>query len=108
VRSWTKQARLRPAVQKALRLRGIPSLGWVELYRILEVVTTEKDLDEIISLGWATRAELRRFKHTANNVAVSGDDARHGADREDAPKPPMTLPEGQRLIDRILSAWLSG
>lgn len=107
VKAWTQEAARRPSVGKALRLRAEPTLGWVELYRILEVVTTEVAFDRIIVNGWATKAELRRFKQTANSVAASGDGARHGAEREEPPAEPMTLADGRRLIDRILIAWLS-
>jgi len=94
------------AMSKAMRLRNQANLGWVELYRLLEVVATEIPLADMAANGWTTKAELKRFQHTANSVAAAGDLARHGAETTRPPASPMSLAEAQGLVDKILRHWM--
>lgn len=98
-----------PAVAKVLRLLASPDRRtWVGLYRlhevILEEIGGEKQLER---LGWGSKTDLRRFKHSANSVAVAGDSARHGTEQSDAPKNPMTLDEADAYCGYVLQAWLT-
>lgn len=95
------------AVAKAYRLLGKGAKSWVELYRVYEVV--EADLGgqhKTQKLGWVSEQDIRRFKHSANSVAVGGDDARHGAEQHSAPTSPLTLEEAESVVHRLLGAWL--
>lgn len=90
-----------------LRIFADGALDWVKLYRILEIVGLDVgDLDSIAVNGWATKAALRLFKHTANSPAAVGLDARHGAETTAPPKQPMTISEASALISSIVHAWL--
>jgi hypothetical protein len=71
VREWLEVAVRNPAVAKALRLRDKGRLDWVELYRLYEVIESDTPQAAIVRNGWATKAVIRRFKHTANSPAVS-------------------------------------
>jgi len=42
---------------------------WTDLYRLFEVfVEGAGGADAVAAAGWASQAQLRRFKHSANNV----------------------------------------
>jgi len=106
-RSWASIAYKDEAVSKALRLFGKDANNWEGLYRLLEVI--EADVGEtggIVAAGWATKRSLIRFKRTANSPSATGDLARHGKERTQPPKNPMTLPEAGDLIEVILHGWL--
>lgn len=112
-------------VSKALRLRDSDNLNWVDLYRIYEVIKEdvrkkggienlmikkegEKTRDiEDLNRQRITK-EIVRFRHTANSVAASGDNSRHGVDISTTPPTnPMSLPEAQDLIDTIIISWIN-
>lgn len=104
---WVRIADDNENVAKALRLLGNRRMNWGDLYRLIEVV--EYDLggrDEIKKRGWATEDALARFRHTANSVAVSGDNARHGKEYTRPPARPLTLDEGQAFVESVIRAWL--
>jgi hypothetical protein len=95
------------AVAKVLRLLGKGDDNWVNLYRVFEVV--EEDLGgqhQAQQAGLVADADIRRFKHSSNSVAVGGDDARHGKGREAAPASPMSLSEATKFVKRFARAWL--
>lgn len=105
--SWLALATTDDAVAKALRLRDEDSLGWVELYRIYEVIESDIGRSAILANGWASDADIRLFKHTANSVAATGDQARHGKETTTPPAKPLTLWEARTLVDALLRAWLA-
>jgi hypothetical protein len=96
-------------VARALRLHASPDAGtWVGLYRLYEVIEAELgDQARLVATGWASRPDIRRFKHSANSIAVAGDGARHGKETEAPPKHPMTLDEGIAFVGYVLQAWLA-
>ncbi len=53
-----------------------------------------------------TKDKISQFTHTANSQSALGDDARHGVDRNDPPKEPMSLSEADALIRNLLQKWL--
>ena len=93
---------------KVLRLVGAKQLDWVGLYRIFEVIENDVGkIDHIVDNGWATKASIKRFKHTANSPASIGDDARHGKEATSPPPKPMSLSEGKSLVENIIHNWLN-
>jgi len=107
VSEWVNAGLGSEAVARVLGLFATKPVDWVNLYRILEVV--EGDVGgpkSIADQGWATREALKRFKHTANSVFASGDDARHGTERTQPPADPMTLSEARSFIEAIVHNWL--
>lgn len=98
-------ARSDGAVANALRLSDDQT--WVGLYRLYEVIEADiGSLEEIAANGWASRNELRDFKHTANSPGAIGDDARHGRESTTPPKNPMTIHTARALMDRIMRGWI--
>jgi hypothetical protein len=95
---WLEHARRRESVSRVLRLVSEPELGWVELYRIANVV---HEAAGVAIYDWVSKAELERFKHTANSVGAVGDAARHGRERRSPPKNPMGLEEARRLVSNL-------
>jgi hypothetical protein len=103
---WLAKAATNLVVAKALRLRQRHPLDWVGLYRLLEVIYDSVPASIIASRGWASKAALGRFEHTANSVGAVGDEARHGLERTQPPARPMTLREARLLVDSIVRSWL--
>ncbi|MGI6417648.1 MAG: hypothetical protein ACOX1P_18495 [Thermoguttaceae bacterium] len=107
VKQWARVALKNDAVGKVFRILAGGALDWMNLYRILEVVASDVGgLDAIDTNGWATKASMRLFKHTANSPGVLGLDARHGAEKTHPPKQPMAISEARALVNSIVHAWL--
>jgi len=104
---WVQVGLRNKAVAKVLRLLHTKDEDWVNLYRVYEVIEQETGGPDAISKrGWASKAELKLFKHTANSVSAIGDDARHGSDNIQPPPTPMTLSDARSLIRNMVRNWL--
>jgi len=106
VRDWLEIALKDPLVAKALRLRDKGGLDWVQLYRLYDVIEGDMPQSTLVQNGWASKKDIRRFKHTANSPGVIGDEARHGKEGHQPPANPMSLSEARSLVDHILKQWL--
>jgi len=107
VPEWLAVALSNPAVAKAIRRFAAGGESWVEPYRILEVIIEDVGTNNLlVQRGWYTASKIRTFKHTANSVAATGDEARHGADHKTPPKNPMRISEGKSLVSVLLHSWL--
>ncbi len=105
--SLVEQAMRDQSVAKALRLLAGDPNTWVGLYRIHEVIDNDLGGEHaLIKKGWVGSRQLKRFKHSANSVAVGGDSARHGKELTVPPRDPMSLTEAQAYVRYILEAWL--
>jgi hypothetical protein len=103
---WVKAALQHEVVARALRLRDIGDLEWVDLYRLYEVIASDVPAREMQEKAWVLGRQIDLFKRTANSQKAIGDKARHGKDPYDPPKNPMSLSEARALIDSVLKAWL--
>jgi hypothetical protein len=101
---WTDLAFQDPDVREALVVWGSKPHDWANLYKVYEVVSSRAD---IVAEGWASRAELRFFTHTANHPAGAGDESRHGRSATQPPKNPMPPSIADSLITRALEGWLN-
>jgi hypothetical protein len=107
VPGWMRLGLADPKVAKALRLLGTEEHDWVSLYRLYEVIEDDVGgLGNIARYGWATKASIRRFKHTANSPGAVGDASRHGKESTTSPPHPMDLGEARALVEVILHNWL--
>lgn len=97
------------AVAKVMRLvAATDSDEWVCLYRIYEVVEADVGGELALkALGWGSADDRRRFKHSANSVAVAGDAARHGKEQTTPPANPMSQEEAVAYVHSLVSSWLS-
>jgi len=96
-------------VAKVLQIMGSGErLDWVALWKVYEKVAEAVGSEqEIRQKGWATDAEQRAFRVSANLPRVSGDAARHAVDKgTDYPKRTMTIEEGQSFISELVTKWL--
>jgi hypothetical protein len=91
--------------ERALRIFGRDDVDYRDLYHVFEIAEAACG-SGIYSDGTVTRAEVRRFKHTANSVHALGDQARHGREATQPPSQPMTFPEARSLVGRVLRVWL--
>jgi hypothetical protein len=96
IRPWIREAQRNPDVQRVLSWLE-PDLR--ELYKALDAVKVELGgWPEIWTKGWATEAQINRFKHTAQG-------ARHGR-RFEPPKKPMSTQEALDLVRHVVARWL--
>ncbi len=98
-----------PSIAKVLRLlSALDARSWSGLYRIFEVIEGDvggqRRLEE---KDWCSASDLDRFKHSANSVSVGGDAARHGTERHQPPKNPMTLSEAEAYVNFLVQGWFS-
>ena len=101
--SWRKLAEEDEIVKDVFRQFREFDHNWINLYKIYEIV--KKDAGKKKIEQW-TKNKISQFTHTANSQSAIGDDARHGVDRNDPPKEPMSLSEAQALIRNLLKQWL--
>ncbi|AMU69847.1 Uncharacterised protein [Mycobacteroides abscessus subsp. abscessus] len=81
------------------------SLGWVDLYKIYEIIRASIKPKKIYDLGWADKATDSAFTVSANLPCISGSDARH-ARLEGSPKHTMTIDQGRAYISDLVAKWM--
>ena len=101
--SWMKLAEEDEIVKNVFRQITEFEPNWINLYKVYEIV--KKDAGKKKIEQW-TKNKISQFTHTANSQSAIGDDARHGVDRNDPPKEPMSLSEAKALIRNLLKQWL--
>ena len=101
--SWMKLAEEDEIVKNVFRLITEFEPNWINLYKVYEIV--KKDAGKKKIEQW-TKNKISQFTHTANSQSAIGDDARHGVDRSDPPKEPMSISEAEALIRNLLQKWL--
>ena len=88
---------------------------WVNAYKVFEVIRGDiaggrgkgQGTEEMKRRGWAMQDEIRSFKESANNHAISGDKARHASTQPLEPGiAPLHEGEALALIKRMLECWL--
>lgn len=108
IKDWLFAAQENPAVVDVMKLLNVKEQDWSNLYRIYEII--EDDVagpTEMARIGDVSKAELRRFKHTANSRKASGLKSRHPVETTDPPKNPMTLNDAKSMIFNIVETWLN-
>lgn len=99
---WLELAANDKDVAEALSTWGSKPHDWFRLYKVFEIVRSRAD---IRGSDWASATEIKRFTWTANHPEAAGEDARHSRRTTKPPARPMTLSEGDALIERILMEW---
>lgn len=96
-------------VGKAMRLVTAGDCRtWVGLYRLHEVIESDVGgMHALTARCWGSSTDLKRFKHSANSVAVGGDASRHGRELTTPPAHPMSIDEADRYVRYILESWLA-
>jgi hypothetical protein len=111
VRAWAELAAIDPAVARALGLMAAGDWGWVNLYRLFEVVADDVGGDDAVAArGWATKAAIRLFKHTANHPDAAGAARRDESGTASAPDGPAGrrgLSEGGCLVVAAVEGWIA-
>jgi hypothetical protein len=106
--SWRKLAEEDEIVKDVFRQFRDFEHNWINLYKVYEIVKEDagkkNKIDRIEQ--WIAKKKISQFTHTANSQSAIGDDARHGVDRNDPPKEPMSLYEADALIMTLLQKWL--
>jgi hypothetical protein len=73
---------------------------------VFEVVETDVG-SKMFADGWATKKEVKRFTRTANSRHAIGGEARHGHNRFQPPKRPMSHSEAHDLVLGLVRRWLA-
>lgn len=94
-----------PQVERALRIFGRDDVDYRDLYHVFEIAKAAIG-DSTYADGTVTRAEVERFKRTANSVHALGDQARHGHETTNPPRRSTSFADAQALVGRVLRAWL--
>lgn len=100
-------------VAEVLETLSAPPPGWTELWKVYEIVRADvsarSNSDTMVTLGWATRDDKKRFGDAANNPGISGPAARHSTQYNHQPPllPWMTIDEARAFIARLATAWLA-
>lgn len=96
-----------PAVAEALRIMGEPAaLGWVELYKVYEIVREAVRPTKLDQTGLVDPGDLTAFTASANRPDVSGAGARHARMPGLPPRLTMTLDEGRQFVSALVVAWI--
>jgi hypothetical protein len=96
-----------PDVTEALTIMSQPAaLGWIELYKVFEVVRDSVKPNTLDNSGLASADDLNAFRASANRPDVGGADARHARMSGEPPKHHMSLSEGRRFISDLVRAWI--
>jgi len=105
---WMKLAEEDEIVKNIFRILTEFEHDWMNLYKLYEIVKKDagkkNKIDRIEQ--WITKNKISQFTHTANSQSAIGDRARHGVDKNDPPKEPMSLSEAESLIMTLLQKWL--
>lgn len=104
-KNWMTLQKQSDKVVKVLHILNSYEHNWVNLYKVYEIIEGEVG-SKITKDGWASKEKIKSFTRTTQSPGAIGDDARHGIDRCDPPKNPMSLPEAQSLIISIVRKWL--
>lgn len=82
-------------------------LGWVELYKVHEIIRRDIEPKKVREMGWTTNGRDRAFTASADRYDVSGDAARHAVDKHaEPPKDTMTINEGHSYVSDLVGKWL--
>ena len=96
-----------PDVAEVLDIMGSPQpLGFVELFKVHEIIVNSTKPKKIHKLGWATKSDDSAFTGSANRPDVSGRAARHARLPGLPPKRTMTLAEGRSYVSDLATIWL--
>jgi hypothetical protein len=96
----------RPEVAEALTILAAPGGGWIELYKVYEIIRDAVKPVALDKSGLATKDELNAFTGSANRPDVGGLGARHARIDGDPPKRTMTELQAREFIGRLLRAWM--
>jgi hypothetical protein len=95
-----------PEVAEVLEIMSKPERpGWVELYKVHEIIRHSIMPDKIYEIGWTDKPTDSAFTGSANLPGVSGSGARH-ARMDGTPKQTMTIAEGHDYINGVVVKWL--
>jgi hypothetical protein len=98
-----------PRLAALVNAYGEETQDWHGLYKMYERI--EKCVPggrpTLIRAGYATAKQFENFRKSANDPAVSGDDARHAVSDGYPPAQPMTLDEGRAFIEGLLKRLIT-
>ena len=96
----------RPEVAEALTILATPAAGWVELYKVYEIIRDAVKPVALEKSGLATKDEISAFTGSANRPDVGGLGARHARMDGRLPKRTMTELQAREFIGGLMRAWM--
>lgn len=77
------------------------------LYKVYEIIANDVGGQKTIrDNGWISKNKIELFTRTANSPDAIGDKARHGVQKNQPPKTPMSLNEAKSLILNLVKCWI--
>ncbi|MGD1712346.1 hypothetical protein [Dapis sp. BLCC M172] len=96
-------------VKKVIHLLTSYEHDFINLYKIYDIIKDEVGGKKSKKIeGWVTREKfsVSDFTQTANHPDAIGYEARHGSNKQQPPKNPMSLSEAQNFIFNVIKKWL--
>lgn len=82
-------------------------LTWFNLWKSYEAIRdANHGASGLVATGWTTKADVERFRGTANTYAAVGDAARHARLGVAPPPNPMSLEEAEDYVRGMLARWV--
>jgi hypothetical protein len=103
---WADLARNDTDLEDVLAILGRDDVRWHDLYHVFEVVEADVG-SRMFADEWTTKAAIERFTRTANSRHAIGGEARHGHDRFQPPKNPLSQREAHDLVLGLVRHWLA-
>ncbi len=106
--AWQTFVRNHRAAEDVLNYLAGSLSDWTNLWRLVEVVEHDVGGERaLLDSGWVDAERYKLFKRTANDPAMAGPTARHGA-RKNIPTPePMSMSEARSLALQMLRRWVT-
>ncbi|MEV5561241.1 hypothetical protein AB0L44_47060 [Nonomuraea wenchangensis] len=101
----TRAAAAHADVAEALRLFATRPLGWVEVYKIFEIIKANIKPTGLDTTGWVTRKDLNQLTENCNRPELGGPTARHARSAGRPGSQPLTIEKAQELISAIARRW---
>jgi hypothetical protein len=103
---WADLAQRDADVEDVLAVLGREDVRSHDLYHVFEVVQADVG-SRMFADGWTTKAAVERFTRTANSRHAIGGEARHGHDRFQPPKSPLSHRDAHDLVLGLVRYWLA-
>ena len=90
--------------RKIFRLMQVGDLSFATIYKIVEILQSEKGS---ALYKWVSKNKIDLLMRTANHNKAIGDEARHGVSNVEPPKIPMKLEEARSIVSILVDKFLA-
>ncbi|WP_062436427.1 hypothetical protein [Herbidospora daliensis] len=80
--------------------------GWVEIFKVFEIITANIKPVGLDTTGWVTRKDLSQLTENCNRPELGGPTARHARLAGQPGSQPLAIEKGRELINVITHRWV--